>query len=901
MNTEFRKFMFKLNIIDPNMSQKLLDETQRLFAWMQDTWMKSVDPEGFVESIRTYDNELIDVTVQMDVDEFYNLLFDRWEAQIMDPEEKKVFRSFYGGQLVQQIKSKECSHISEREEPFSAIQCDIKGKASLDESLQAYVEGEIMQGDNKYFCSGCGRHVDAVKRACLKDVPDNLIFHLKRFDFDMVTMMRSKINDEFKFPRLIDMTPYKVEHLSDPGSPVEPDMFELVGVLVHTGTAESGHYYSYTRERSSNGTTPLWVEFNDSDVSKFDPATIADHCFGGQTETGHNMGGVQINKVWNAYMLFYQRVSTMEQATQNILPLKPSYPARVPVPTAFANHIAMDNELFIRTYCLLEPAYTKLVPELLYRVRQMDPNSAGHHQLQVMGIELGLDTLEQLIARTKEPAGLLGVYEELRVLIRTPHGALRALQWFARWPTTMRNLVLRIFQYEVRQKEVSIIVDAVRCLKISLQAPGIDDEKRALWEKELEETIGTIVSMLAELWPAIHTVPRVWDEYFEFLIKLVELGQETTDAILANGMLVKCLEIVWLDSEDRKNLKSRYPGYCRLLDKGRQFPYRNLMTLFAMLFQRIDFSIPPVPANSPRTMAPDGRVSLSTAEARYLKPLEYQKPSDDSAVLLFLMKLLQHDQICVQPEVSQVIVASLLEAEPQIGFLPHVLKTLEVGLRYSPAELCIPFLECAVVFCKHSPDEDSITGLINFVAKGVESINNSAGNEHLEFFTQLCSISNERLQLDSEWFIEAVEERIPDFVPTLLIYNHPNVRRRTTDVLRSLLFIGDKNEMTEEEARKRYARIARELTHACVQRIISVFLDSQVRSVDSRIVNPITSTVTHCLETYFDEDNEDDQRDIQQANGMPGPLVFFALPFHSADFTNVISYSDLATPARNHG
>lgn len=146
MNVEFRDFILKLQLFDSNSSQRLLDQTQRLFALMQNSWLKSVDPLDFVESIRTYDNEAIDITIQMDVDEFYNLLFDRWEAQIVDPEEKKKFRSFYGGQLVQQIKSKECPHISERLEPFSAIQCDIKGKASLEESLQAYVEGEIMQG-----------------------------------------------------------------------------------------------------------------------------------------------------------------------------------------------------------------------------------------------------------------------------------------------------------------------------------------------------------------------------------------------------------------------------------------------------------------------------------------------------------------------------------------------------------------------------------------------------------------------------------------------------------------------------------------------------------------------------------------------------------------------------------
>jgi ubiquitin carboxyl-terminal hydrolase 34 len=119
---------------------------------MQNTLTRFVDPTGLAASIRTYEETNIDVNIQMDVDEFYNLLFDRWESQILAPDAKKQFRSFYGGQLVQQVKSKECSHISERLEPFSAIQCDIKGKTCLQESLQAYVDGEVMEGGKLILC-----------------------------------------------------------------------------------------------------------------------------------------------------------------------------------------------------------------------------------------------------------------------------------------------------------------------------------------------------------------------------------------------------------------------------------------------------------------------------------------------------------------------------------------------------------------------------------------------------------------------------------------------------------------------------------------------------------------------------------------------------------------------------
>ena len=145
MNVDFRQFILGANIQDSN-DQRLLFQTQKLFAFMQESMRRFVEPGLVASSIKTYDDAPIDVHNQMDVDEFYNLLFDRWEAQLVGADERKTLRSFYGGQLVQQVKSKECEHVSERLEPFSAIQCDIKGKSTLQDSLQAYVGGEIMEG-----------------------------------------------------------------------------------------------------------------------------------------------------------------------------------------------------------------------------------------------------------------------------------------------------------------------------------------------------------------------------------------------------------------------------------------------------------------------------------------------------------------------------------------------------------------------------------------------------------------------------------------------------------------------------------------------------------------------------------------------------------------------------------
>ena len=146
MNVQFRSFIMSLHTDPTSDHSQLLFYIQQLFAFMQESYEKFVDPTSVVAAIKTYEDAPIDIHNQMDVDEFYNLLFDRLESQMHVTEDKQRLRSFFGGQLVQQVKSKQCEHISERLEPFSAIQCDIKGKATLQESLQAYVDGEVMEG-----------------------------------------------------------------------------------------------------------------------------------------------------------------------------------------------------------------------------------------------------------------------------------------------------------------------------------------------------------------------------------------------------------------------------------------------------------------------------------------------------------------------------------------------------------------------------------------------------------------------------------------------------------------------------------------------------------------------------------------------------------------------------------
>jgi ubiquitin carboxyl-terminal hydrolase 34 len=146
MNVDFRNFIFSVEVNDPDGSQNLLHQLQFLFARLQLGNDKAAYPQELAQTIIDFEGLPINIHVQMDVDEFFNLLFDRIEGQFKNTEERARFRRLYGGVLCHTIKSRECPHVSSREEDFAAIQCDVRGKHTLEESLASYVQGEMMEG-----------------------------------------------------------------------------------------------------------------------------------------------------------------------------------------------------------------------------------------------------------------------------------------------------------------------------------------------------------------------------------------------------------------------------------------------------------------------------------------------------------------------------------------------------------------------------------------------------------------------------------------------------------------------------------------------------------------------------------------------------------------------------------
>lgn len=71
-------------------------------------------------------------------------------------------------------------------------------------------------------------------------------------------------------------------------------------MIIHSGTADLGHYYSLIRERKSE----KWLEFNDTSIQDFDCRKMAEVAFGGTGDS--HWENINEERPQNAYLLFYE-------------------------------------------------------------------------------------------------------------------------------------------------------------------------------------------------------------------------------------------------------------------------------------------------------------------------------------------------------------------------------------------------------------------------------------------------------------------------------------------------------------------------------------------------------------------------------------------------------------------
>ncbi|XP_057191254.1 probable ubiquitin carboxyl-terminal hydrolase FAF-X isoform X7 [Triplophysa rosa] len=377
----------------------VLRQLQVIFGHLAASRLQYFVPRGFWKQFRLW-GEPVNLREQHDALEFFNSLVDSLDEALKALGHPAMLSKVLGGSFADQKICQGCPHRYECEESFTTLNVDIRNHQNLLDSMEQYVKGDLLEGANAYHCEKCNKKVDTVKRLLIKKLPPVLAIQLKRFDYDWERECAIKFNDYFEFPRELDMEPYTVAGVAKlEGSDVHPEnqviqqnepsepeppcssRYRLVGVLVHSGQASGGHYYSYIIQRNGSGgegERNRWYKFDDGDVTECkmdDDEEMKNQCFGGEymgEVFDHMMKRMSYRRQkrwWNAYILFYERMDTLDKDSELVKYITEltvsSKPHQVKMPSAIERSVRKQNVQFMHNRMQYSLEYFQFIRKLL--------------------------------------------------------------------------------------------------------------------------------------------------------------------------------------------------------------------------------------------------------------------------------------------------------------------------------------------------------------------------------------------------------------------------------------------------------------------------------------------------------------------------------------------------------
>jgi ubiquitin carboxyl-terminal hydrolase 34 len=668
-------------------------------------------------------------------------------------------------------------------------------------------------------------------------VPDHLICHLKRFDFDLQTMHRSKINDRFEFPTVLDLKPYTLGHLSgaepDSNGGSKSDEFELVGVLVHTGTAESGHYYSYIRDRLSPGKMPIWFEFNDSEVSVFDHSTIAENCYGGSD--GLSADGYSLPKSFSAYMLFYQRSSSLQAMRK--LGTAPSDLSESPISTDIRLEIFRENEELVKRHSMFASDYISFVEQLIITYDEAFPSTqtAPDGQGEIDVLLLGLRAFEQICTRVKD----FPVTDALATAIeRFISRNAECCRIFLEWASNEENISSLIVGNPfatVRSTFARLLIRSVYRMRGSDERLyGIaDDDDEALPRRDT--MLFKIFRGLCEAWNALQWTFKPWGDFFGFLVEVASWGPDEQECMLSAGILKRLLEMFLIDHISPSDRTERgIEHFAKALSKPR-VPATKPVELLCLLMERCSPFVRPTKNEAMRDRYLDlAPLPLTVAEGYYFKMM------DRSHGLALFTKLIELPGAL--PAVIKLIrhLISSDSSPEEHEFLDRLVTTLLSGISIDPAAHADPYLHCLHVFVAATKSQRYVNEIVRKVAMEIPTIGISGGCEHLRFFKGICLLDGPDRNTRS-----SLLENIGDWAPALIVYCDGGVREETEEFLDELIF---------EESASFYPEVQQatmNLASGCFDFVVNKFPGNR-QSVDESTFGNVLRVLARCKDAEQD-------------------------------------------------
>ncbi|XP_037108825.1 ubiquitin carboxyl-terminal hydrolase 34 isoform X3 [Syngnathus acus] len=518
-------------------------ELQKMFTYLMESERKAYNPRPFCKTY-TMDKQPLNTGEQKDMTEFFTDLITKIEE--MSHELKDTVKTLFGGVITNNVVSLDCDHVSQTAEEFYTVRCQVADMKNIYESLDEVTIKDTLEGDNMYTCSHCGKKVRAEKRACFKKLPGILSFNTMRYTFNMVTMMKEKVNTHFSFPLRLDMTPYTEHFLMAKGEPKEGESkasesseYDLIGVTVHTGTADGGHYYSFIRDIVNPHAykNNKWYLFNDAEVKPFDSAQLASECFGGEMTTKtydsvtDKFMDFSFEKTHSAYMLFYKRVELQEDAAKEFT---------FDVSPDLLEWIWHDNMQFLQDKNIFEHTYFGFMWHLCSSIPSTLPDPKA---ISLMTAKLSTSFVLETFIHSKEKPTML---QWIELLTKQFNNSQAACEWFLDrmaddnwWPM---QILIKCPNQIVRQMFQRLCIHVIQRLRpvhahLYLQ-PGMEDGSDDM-DGSVED-IGSrscvtrfVKTLLSIMEHGVKPHSKHLTEYFAFLYEFAKMGEEESQFLLS--------------------------------------------------------------------------------------------------------------------------------------------------------------------------------------------------------------------------------------------------------------------------------------------------------------------------------------------------------------------------------
>uniref|UniRef100_A0AAX7UHG5 Ubiquitin carboxyl-terminal hydrolase 48 n=1 Tax=Astatotilapia calliptera TaxID=8154 RepID=A0AAX7UHG5_ASTCA len=327
LHTSYTVKAYPLSISDYE-PQSICEHLQYLFALLQNSNRKYIDPSGLVKALG------LDTGQQQDAQEFSKLFLSLLEDTLSkqkNPNLRNVIQQQFCGQFSYVTVCNQCGRSSALPSRFYELELNIQGHKSLTEI--SHMLEEKLDGENRYFCETCQSKQNATRRIKLHSLPPTLNLQLMRFVFDRQTGHKKKLNSFISFPEQLDMGPF-LEEKQD-----EKCVYELSAVLIHRGiSAYSGHYIAHVKDARTGD----WYKFNDEEIEKMEGKKLQlgieediAETVKSQTKKPKCSKGYHCSR--NAYMLVYK-----VQQEESSGPIR----TNVEVPAFLQRLVDQDNHKF---------------------------------------------------------------------------------------------------------------------------------------------------------------------------------------------------------------------------------------------------------------------------------------------------------------------------------------------------------------------------------------------------------------------------------------------------------------------------------------------------------------------------------------------------------------------------